>query len=214
MLHAIEPPSDAALLAAWAAGDAAAGESLVRRHFATVHRFFRTRVAESVADDLTQRSFLVALERHERFRVDGSMRAFVLGIARLELLVHYRDQRKSAGVIDPDRDPIPDGATGAAQLLERRDDRRMLARALRRLPLDLQIAVELHYWEQLSSFEIAEVLDVPAPTIRSRLQRARKLLEALLVEVDGTPAERTESMATLNAWARDARALAERDDRG
>jgi RNA polymerase sigma factor (sigma-70 family) len=184
----------------------------VRRHFATVHRFFRGRVTETAADDLTQRSFLVALERHQRFRIDGSMRAFLLGIARLELLVHYRDQRKSAGVLDPDRDPLPDVATGAAQLLERRDDRRMLARALRRLPLDLQIAVELHYWEQLSSFEIAEVLDVPAPTVRSRLQRARKLLEELLVEVDGTPAERTESFATLSAWARDARALAERDE--
>lgn len=212
MLAAIEPSSDATLLAAWAAGDAAAGEDLVRRHFATVHRFFRGRVADSAADDLTQRSFLVALERHDRFRTDGSMRAFLLGVARLELLVHLRAQRKPIDALDPERDPLPDLGTGAVQLLERRDDRRMLARALRRLPLDLQIAIELHYWEQLSSHEIAEVLDVPAPTIRSRLQRARKLLEGLLVEVDGTPAERTESLATLSAWARDARALAERDD--
>ncbi|MEM6990842.1 MAG: sigma-70 family RNA polymerase sigma factor [Myxococcota bacterium] len=177
----------------------------MRRHFAPVHRFFRGKVAGGVDDDLAQRSFVVALERADRFRQDGSMRAFLLGVARLELLNHYRKQRRTETPVDPAEMTVQDLGTAAPEALARKDDRRLLARALRRLPLDLQIAVELHYWEQMSSFEIADVLDVPAPTIRSRLQRSRKLLEGLLAQLDGTPAERTESLATLNAWVEQAR---------
>ena len=187
-------------MSAWAAGDDAAGEKLVRLYFAPVHRFFRGKVAGGDDDDLAQRTFLVALERHDRFREDGSMRAFLLGVARLELLTHYRRQRRDPTPVDPGQMTVQDLGTAPPEVVARQQDRRLLARALRRLPLDLQIAVELHYWEQLSSFEIAEVLDTPPPTIRSRLQRARQLLEGLLHEVQATPAERTESLATLSAW--------------
>lgn len=133
------------------------------------------------------------------------MRAFLLGIARLELLTHFRSARRDAVLFDPAAMTLQDAGTAPPEALARKDDRRLLARALRRLPLDLQITVELHYWEQLSSFEIAEVLTVPAPTIRSRLQRARRLLKSLLQTLESTPAEHTASLATLSEWAERAR---------
>ena len=52
--------------------------------------------------------------------------------------------------------------------------------ALRHLPLDLQVVVELHYWEEHSTAQIATVLEVPQGTVKSRLRRARALLENLL----------------------------------
>jgi RNA polymerase sigma-70 factor (ECF subfamily) len=190
-----------------------AGEQLARRHVAALHRFLRRRVPDSVADDLLQRCFLVAQARANPSASRGSVRALLFGIARLELLTHYRSLRREAVSIDEeDGIVIADDATAPIDAMARGEDRRMLARALRRLPFDLQIAIELHYWEQLSSFEIADVLGVPPSTVRSRLQRARKLLEQLLAELEGTPVERTESFATLSAWVRDARARADPPD--
>jgi RNA polymerase sigma-70 factor (ECF subfamily) len=49
--------------------------------------------------------------------------------------------------------------------------------ALRRLPVELQVVVELHYWEEQSTAEMAEVLEVPQGTVKSRLRRAREQLE-------------------------------------
>ncbi|MEZ4372915.1 MAG: sigma-70 family RNA polymerase sigma factor [Polyangiaceae bacterium] len=47
-----------------------------------------------------------------------------------------------------------------------------LVEALQRLPLDLQMAIELYYWEELSVAELAEALEIPAGTVKSRLHRA------------------------------------------
>jgi RNA polymerase sigma-70 factor (ECF subfamily) len=192
-------------LSAWSRGDEAAGEALVRRHFAPIHRFLRGKVRDGVDDDLAQRSFLVALERSDRFRPGGSMRAFLLGVARLELLAHYRRERQAQTLVDPSQITLHDLGTAPPEAVERREERKLLTRALRRLPLDLQIALELHYWENLSSFEIAEVLGIPAPTIRSRLGRARELLEGLLTSLAESPEELAATRDTLSAWAREVR---------
>jgi RNA polymerase sigma-70 factor (ECF subfamily) len=48
------------------------------------------------------------------------------------------------------------------------------------LPLDLQTALELHYWEELSTAELAEVLAIPQGTVKTRLFRAREQLRVLL----------------------------------
>jgi RNA polymerase sigma-70 factor, ECF subfamily len=52
--------------------------------------------------------------------------------------------------------------------------------AIRQLPVDYQEAAALYYSDELPYQEIAEVLDVPIGTVRSRLHRARKLLQKLL----------------------------------
>ena len=56
------------------------------------------------------------------------------------------------------------------------EEQRLLLEALRRIPLDLQIAIELHYWEGMSGPDLAQVLDIPEGTVRSRLRRAREPL--------------------------------------
>ena len=49
-------------------------------------------------------------------------------------------------------------------------------RALRRLPLDLQITIELFYWQELPIADIAAVLEIPVGTVKSRVSRARHAL--------------------------------------
>jgi len=68
----------------------------------------------------------------------------------------------------------PSGAAAEAQDFVRLRD------ALRRLPIDVQVALELYYWEDLSGPEMADVLELPEGTVRSRIRRGLGLLEELL----------------------------------
>ena len=92
--------SDAELLAAWRAGDAPAGNELVRRHFMAVYRFFVNKVSHDV-DDLIQRTFLACVEGRDRFRADSSLKAYILGIARNQLLMHLRQRQRRENPIAP-----------------------------------------------------------------------------------------------------------------
>ena len=76
---------DLDLLEAWRAGDKEAAGTLLRRHFSRVFQFFRSKLDDHV-DDLTQRTFMACVEARERLRPEVSFRAYLLGIARKQLL--------------------------------------------------------------------------------------------------------------------------------
>ena len=76
----------------------------------------------------------------------------------------------------------------------RPDDKALAAYLLRErvVPrVELQVALELHYWEDLSGPELAAVLEIPEGTVRSRLRRGRELLQEafarVAAEAHGTP---------------------------
>jgi len=87
---------------------------------------------------------------------------------------------------------------------ERREQQLLLA-ALRAIPVDLQIAVELYYWEGLSGSELAAVLDVPEGTVRSRLRRAREALAARMVELAESREVADAALVDFDSWARSLR---------
>ena len=89
----------------------------------------------------------------------------------------------------------------AHRLLCQQRLRRLLLRALRSIPLDLQIAIELHYWEGMSGRELAEVLEIPEGTVRSRLRRAQEALEAAMAVHAEDPESLASTRAELDKWA-------------
>ena len=191
--------TDAELLAAWRAGDATAGQRLFDRYFDPLYRFFRHRTRDG-AQDLVQRTFLACLEGLETFRGEGSFRGWLYGIARKQLLRHWRERRREER-LDFGSVSLADLET-PSRVLGGAEEQRLLLEALRRLPLDLQIAVGLHYWERLSGPEIAQALEIPQGTVRSRLRRARERLREQL-EALATSAEVLEStLSDLEGWAR------------
>ena len=177
--------SERELLQRWSEGDEEAGEQIYRRHFPMVYRFFRTKVAEGV-EDLVQATFLACLEARDRFRGDSKFSTFVYGVARNQLLAHFRKvDRDRCGSLDFS---VADVGTSPSGILGRNEAERALYEAMASLPVDHQIALELFYWEGLPSREIADVLDAPESTIRTRLRRARKRLqEAIDFPEDGPP---------------------------
>jgi RNA polymerase sigma-70 factor (ECF subfamily) len=198
--------TDRELLDAWRGGDAAAGSELFDRHFAELYRFFSNKVEDGI-DDLIQQTFLACVESRDRFRGGSSFRTYLFTIARHELYAHWRKRRDRA-TVDLGEVSVQDLATSPSGVLVKHAEQKLLLRALRAIPLDLQIALELHYWEELSGPELAEVLEIPEGTVRSRLRRAREALEAKLTELaDATdPGTLTSSLSGLDKWAKSLRA--------
>ena len=177
--HAVD---DGALLRAWRDGDKDAGSELYRRHFRSVLRFVRTKV-DGELDDIVQRIFLGCVEAVGRFREHAKFKTFLLSIARNQVLLHYRErERGGARVADLSVRELGGGSSPSGFVAER-EEQRILLQALRMLPLDQQIALELYYWEDLSVADIAEVLDVAPGTIKSRLGRAREVLRERIAEL-------------------------------
>ena len=198
-------PDDAALLRAWQAGDAAAGNALVRRHFPTLYRFFRSRVDDGVAD-LVQRTFLACVESRDRLPDGVEFRAWALGIARKQLLMLLRKEHRAGRVLETRMvSGEARGPTASAALADGQKQRLLLA-ALRRLPVDLQLVLELHYWEELPLAEIAIVFEIPTGTVKSRLHRARTSLAEELQRAELDPSGVTSTMQGLETWARALRA--------
>jgi hypothetical protein len=101
---------DLELLTAWRAGERAAGEALLARHFDAVCRFFHNKVGDD-APDLIQQTFLALCEGRERFRGEAGFRSYVLGVARNVLLAHFRRKRKQAERFDPLEHSVADQQT-------------------------------------------------------------------------------------------------------
>lgn len=175
---------DRVLLDAWRAGDVGAGERLFDRHFASVRRFFCNKAPPTEIEDLVQGTFEACLAYAHQYRGDARFVAYLLAIARSQL---HRWLRRR----DPVREGIHFSTTSLADLgvspsglvadLER--ENRVLD-ALRRLPLELQTVLELHYWEGMAGPDIAEVVGIPHGTVRSRLHRARERLREELLRLE------------------------------
>ncbi|MBX7080833.1 MAG: sigma-70 family RNA polymerase sigma factor [Nannocystaceae bacterium] len=192
---------DLALLQRWRTGERDAGNELVRRHFRTVYRFFRSKLDGDV-EDLVQRTFVTCAK--VEFRGQSRFTTFLLGIARNLLLQHLRDVKRRPQPESLSVAELRDPASPSRQILLQQRQQ-LLMTALQRLSLDLQTTVELYYWEQLTLPEIATVLEVPVGTIKSRLARARDLLRRHLAELTGAPAEDFDDPERVAAWAEDLR---------
>ncbi|MCB9718082.1 MAG: sigma-70 family RNA polymerase sigma factor [Myxococcales bacterium] len=194
----MDPRSDAELLVAWRAGDEDSGRALLVRHFRPLTRFFRNKVDVGV-EDLIQRTMLVCLEHADRLRDASSFRAYLFTIARNEL---YRHLRRGRAELDLTLCSIHDLQPSQGTQLVRREEQRILLAALRRLPLELQVTVELYYWESCTYPELAEILGVHRETIKSRLRRAKELLRERIAEIEGGAELSEASIEQLEDWAR------------
>jgi RNA polymerase sigma-70 factor (ECF subfamily) len=178
---------DAELVTRWQAGDASAFESLVRRHERPVFRLaFRMLGNREEAEDVTQDA-LLSLHRHgHRFRRESRFSTFVYRVAANAALNRRRTlgrsrtrerllaEHQSGGLDLPSTPRDPGDAAEGAEAQSR------VQEALQSLPNDLRIAVVLYDIEGLAYGEIANVLEVPEGTVKSRIHRARNALRERL----------------------------------
>ncbi len=195
--------SDRELVIAWSSGDAGAGEKLFERHYEGITRFFHTK-APSHWGELTQRTFLACVEALPTYRKEGSFRAFLFGIAYRQLLRFYRertrDERLDFGVSSVgDLDPSPSVVVAA------QEEERHLLEALRHIPIEHQVILELHYWEEMTAKSCGEILGIPLGTAKTRLRRAKQLLEEQLSASIQSKEVLARTLSDLDGWARNLR---------
>jgi RNA polymerase sigma factor (sigma-70 family) len=177
---------DIALLRAWQAGDASAGDALVRKHFSSVYRFFRGKLPEA-AEELAQRTFLGAVQALPRLDPEGGLRPYLFGIARRQLFMYLRTRARNPPPDAIGSRSIEDFEPSPSRQWAGRQEQMLVWQALRKIPIDLQITLELHYWEDMTVAEIAQVLEVAPGTIKSRLHRARTRLAEIVQHLAATP---------------------------
>lgn len=192
------------LLQAWAKEDKLAGKQLFERYYDPISRFFRNKVAEPA--DLVQLTFLNCLEAAGRYK-GGNFRSFLFGIAINTLRQHYREHGRGRWV-DADEQPSVEAmGISPSQAIAAYEEQRLLLAALRRLPVDLQTLLELHYWEQMKISELSELLEMPEGTIKSRLRKGRQLVEKSLAELAESQAVLDSTISGFDRWASELREL-------
>jgi RNA polymerase sigma-70 factor (ECF subfamily) len=173
-----DPSVDNALATAAKAGDRVALERLLHAHADRIHAVCRRIVGDpDDALDATQEAMIAVARGITRF--DGSARisTWIYRVATNAALDELRRRKRrplpAEAEITPD--PLGDG-TGAV------DARLDVDAALASLPEDFRVAVVLRDLCDLDYGEIAEALNVPIGTVRSRIARGRAALEARLRE--------------------------------
>jgi RNA polymerase sigma-70 factor (ECF subfamily) len=167
--------SDEQLMLAFSSGSAYAFDELFSRYKQPIYGFFRRRVAESAqAEELAQETFLALLRAATRYEPRALFRTYLYGIGFKILRAHRRKAAFRAtffGQQNSARDPSTRDATESGLWVRR---------AVEKLePMDREILL-LREFEQLSYAEIADLLELPLNTVRSRLFRARAALRNLL----------------------------------
>ncbi len=192
---AVNLRDDLELLAAWNDGDEKAGNELFVRHFEAIYRFFRSKL-ESNVEDLVQQTFLACVRNRQTFHADSSFRAYLFQIARSKLYDALR-QRLRTG-IDVSMCTMADLRTSPSTWMARKQEIELLRAALERLPLELQLAVELYYFEDQSASEVALILELPEGTVRSRVRRAIESLRRAIEELASSPEHARTVLARLD----------------
>ncbi len=194
------------LLLAWRDGDRKAGSELIRGHAAVMHRFFANKVGSpDLVEDLAQRTFTACVTGVERFRGDSNFRTWLFAVANNVLREFYRERRRNEN-LDFGTVSVEDSGAGQSSILASNEEQRRLLAALRRIPIDSQVVLELYYWEELSAPEMAEVFAIPVGTVRGRVRKAKLDLRAMLDTMVRVHEQPPTTEAQLDDWARQVRA--------
>jgi len=186
------------------AGELDAFEALTNRHeqrvFSLAMRMLRQ---EQDAEDITQQTFLSALENLKNFRAEAGFATWLLRIATHAALKVIRKRKgletisleaatESADSTDavPHPEYIADWRQSPAQLVQKRETQRLLDEALAGLDEKHRLIFLLRDVEGLSIKETAEALDLSEANVKVRLLRARLQLREQLTRALGDPAKR------------------------
>jgi RNA polymerase sigma-70 factor (ECF subfamily) len=176
--------ADAQLVERCLDGQDAAWEDLVKLHTRRVYAIcYRFTNSDSEAQDLTQDVFMRVFKNLKSFRAGEGL--FVVWLTRLTrnlLIDHYRRTRleRATESLDDQVKVLEETGSRADGMLAGREASEVLQAALQKLSPDLRETVILRDLEELEYREIAQMLNVPEGTVKSRLNRGRAELARVL----------------------------------
>jgi len=179
---------DAKLVERCLQGDDAAWEAIVTTYARRIYNLgYRYTGRTDEAEDLTQEIFIKIYQNLKAFRPEaGNLLNWILKVSRNLIIDHYRQTRRfqhTAGseemeTMNLSDEKLPD----AHRLMEQSEASRFLRDGLQALSPELKEAVILRDLEGMAYQEIAQLLNVPEGTVKSRINRGRIELAKLLVK--------------------------------
>jgi RNA polymerase sigma-70 factor, ECF subfamily len=172
------------------AGDRAAIEQVYLAHHAAIRGFARRLVGDAAsAEDIVHEAFVALPRAIRRFRGEGSLRAFLIGVAANHSRRHVRSamrRRRATERLAAREEVRPRAVDATDELITRQMANRLWA-ALDELPIDQRVAFVLCEAEQRTSVEVAAIVGAPEGTVRTRLFHAKRKLRQMLEAGEGAP---------------------------
>jgi RNA polymerase sigma-70 factor (ECF subfamily) len=167
-------------------------QSIFDEHKDAIYRFaWRITSSSTTAEDIAQDVFLWLFRHPDRFDPRrGSIRAFLLGVARNLALKRWRDENRWAELESEDFAEAPPSFVGS-------DIAEIVGRAVRSLPPLQREVLVLAEYEEFSLEEISSVVDAEIETVKSRLHRARENLRRMLAPLKPGMETRIRSHGTI-----------------
>jgi RNA polymerase sigma-70 factor (ECF subfamily) len=165
------------------AGERAAVEAAYVAHHAAIRSFARRLVGDaSSAEDIVHEAFVALPRAIRRFRGEGSLRAFLIGVAanHSRRAVRSAMRRRRATERLAAREELEPRTIDATDALITRQLANRLWAALDELPIDQRIVFVLCEAEQRTSVEVAGIVGAPEGTVRTRLFHAKRKLREML----------------------------------
>ena len=176
-----QPGSDSELIRRIAAGEEAALNELVALYGQRLYAYAIRLTGESAtAEDVLQESLLAVWQGAERYRGDGRLIAWLLGIVHHKAFSQVRrTARHQTDSLACERE-IVTSEPGPEDLAERSERTQLLQAGLESLSLEHRLVLELVFYQGMSLNETAEICNCPVGTIKSRLNYAKNRLKGLL----------------------------------
>jgi len=183
-------PSDATLMARYAAGDAAAFETLYRRHEMRTWRYLERNVgSRAIAEELMQEVWFAVARDAARYRPAARFTTWLFAIARNRMIDALRARRPQVSLEALGLEAAPvlerltaEPAAGPLAAVEAGERSTALRESLAQLPSEQRDAFLLQLEGDLSVEEVAAITGTNFETAKSRLRYARTKLRELLSE--------------------------------
>jgi RNA polymerase sigma-70 factor, ECF subfamily len=178
----VEASTDINLVNRIAAGDKLAMQALFARHRTGTYRWLLRLVHdEALAEDLLSEVFLDVWRQADRFEGRSSVSTWLMSIARFKALSARRRRTEDELTEEIERTLVDTANDPEAAVLEKNRSE-LVREALTRLSPEHREIIDLVYYHEKSISECAEILGIPAATVKTRMFYARRKLAELITD--------------------------------
>jgi RNA polymerase sigma-70 factor (ECF subfamily) len=165
------------------AGDLTAWDAIFRRYQLPLYVYvFELVHDEQASMDIVQETFINALRHLGSLRDDGKFGGWLFGIAHQKCIQRWRKISREESAFEEFSSAAPGFEDGPDEVLIRREQEAEFMALLSRLAPPHRSVLLLHFMEDFSLEELAEITSTPTGTVKSRLHYAKKALRELMEE--------------------------------
>jgi len=178
-----QPVDDLDLIRRMQAGDDDAVRDLYTQYGQRLYAYaLRLTDDPATAEDVTQNTLVTAWRTAHTFRAEGRLIAWLLGIVHHTAMKALRNRTNYLS--DVAEETIREDQPSPEEQAQVKDERRWVRQGMQSLSPEHRAVLELVFYQELSLNEVAQVLDVPLGTVKSRLSYARTHLRGMLARTE------------------------------